>query len=330
MKKTKNLQKLFALLLAFGMLLSLAVGVSAEEENKEWVLAADQSRITDGETHYMYYELPYGDWFRPHAIYEYLQTVAWDDYYQSASVAQPMIGDAVHPEMVYLFNYLTAYGLHGVYVTESGKRALDAYLDGEYAQYEFAESYYTSSVMTDTDAEALINSTPNCSVDVTTLKGAPRYEIIGYDSSLSFAHVIGAVFEKDGEYLYFHYATLPNYCFDSEGNLSFRSGTAPAYLLDAASAEMAEEYAESMSDFSTEISSEPMSPTDEAVYVVFFWFLLIPLFLLAIPFLALGVIFAILKKGAARWRWLGVIALSLIWIVLSFIISILCIVLAIL
>lgn len=319
----KSFKKLFAILVCFGMILSLCLAVSAQdagvqsetEEEIEWVVSDDQQTLTYGNETYALYPLPATEWFRPYEFYKYSQSVKVGQKSLNM-IGHPVIESTeeeivLNQDMVVVYDYIGSAAMIRVYVTPQGAKELDRYVSGKYTQYELAQGYYTSSVISGALVNAWASSEADMTVDVTKLGTAPSYKVLGYDSTLTLAHVIGEVFEYKGDYLFVNYDKLDNSHFDSNGNLSFRSGTVPALCLNDAHARQVAEAIEAAQSFSPYVHGEQAELLDPSISMIIFLVMVAPLlYLLPLATLILGIVLRSIKRIPHRERWTLVIVLS--------------------
>ncbi|MBQ2807076.1 MAG: hypothetical protein IJF08_08500 [Clostridia bacterium] len=323
----KHTKQLYALLLCLSLLFSLALPAFASEteteseEQVEWVVSDDQLTLTDGDTVYTRYKLYTFDRFRPHDFYEYTKRIETDNPYvdligQPAHVIEGKV--IINRDVAVIFDYFSDMADFRVYVTAEGAAALDQFVQGNYAAYELAESrFYSASV----DADLMVSlqsRTSDTIVEVAELGNLPYYDVYGYDSTMTFVHVIGVVFENDGQYLYVDYEWLDNTHFDADGNLSFRSGSVPVYTLSAAESEQIAAATEQMQHYSVNLIEDEVEPLDATLSMIFFLLLASPLlYLLPIGLMVLGIVLSHSKKVSNRARWKLVILLAAIWLGLA-------------
>ncbi len=323
----KHVKKLSIFLLCISLMLSLSLPVLASdaatesEEQVEWVISDDQLTLTGGDTVYTRYELYTFDLFRPHNFYEYSQRIETDSPYvdligQPASEVEGNV--IVNRDVAVVFDYYSDMADFRVYVTAEGAAALDQFAKGNYAAYELAESRFFSAPV-DADLMATLQGkTSDAAMDVTELDNLTYYDIYGYDSTMTFVHVVGVVFDNDGQYLYVDYEWLDNSHFDADGNLSFRSGNVPVYTLSAAESEQIAAATEQMEHHSVNLIEDEVESLDATLSMVFFLLLASPLlYLLPIGLMVLGIVMSCRKKTPNRKRWKLVILLSAIWLGLA-------------
>ena len=319
----KSFKKLFAILVCLSLILSLCLAVSAQdtgvqsetEEEIEWVVSDDQQTLIYGNETYTLYTLPATEWFRPYEFYRYSETIKTDQKALDL-IGRPVIESTeqeivLNQDMVLVYEYMGYDAMIRVYVTPQGAKELDRYVSGKYMQYELAQEYYTSSVISGELVNAWASSEADMTVDVTNLGTAPSYKVLGYDSTLTLAHIIGEVFEYQGDYLFVHYDALDNSYFDANGSLSFRSGTVPALRLSDAHARQVAEAIEAAQYFSPSIHGPQAELLDPSISMIIFLVMVAPLlYLLPLATLILGIVLRNIKRIPHRERWTLVIVLS--------------------
>ena len=327
----KHVKKLSIFLLCISLMLSLSLPVLASdaeteaEEEITWVVSDDQLTLTGGDTVYERYELYTFDRFRPHDFYEYTGRIETDSSYvdiigQPAHVIEGKV--IINRDVAVIFDYFSDMADFRVYVTAEGAAALDQFVQGNYAAYELAESRFYSAPV---DADLMVSlqsRTSDTIVEVAELGNLSYYDVYGYDSTMTFVHVIGVVFDNDGQYLYVDYEWLDNTHFDADGNLSFRSGSVPVYTLSAAESEQIAAATEQMQHYSVNLIEDEVEPLDATIAMVFFLLLASPLlYLLPIGLMVLGIVLNHSKKVSNRARWKLVILLAAIWLGLAILTS---------
>ena len=323
----KHTQKILAVLLCMILLLCATLPVSASDKAEDtepeirWELSEDEQTLTYGDQTYTYYAIPSYDWFRPYQSYQYLQE------FDVRFIGQPILsteGEEVtlYEDMVVLYVYFDVNTAFDVYVTAQGARALDEYMAGNYAQYELTSGSYESATISEQTVRAWSEITPTETVDATLLGELVSYNVIGYDSTLTFAHIIGKVFEYNGDYLFVNYSHLNNTHFDSYGNLSFRSGNVPVVRLSAQDKAQITDTIDRFEYYDGEIVYEQSDPLDATLSMVLFLLLASPfLYILPALFLVFGIVMRCIKKLPGRKRWNTVIIASIVWLGLSLITS---------
>ena len=304
---------------------TLPVSASDKAEDTEpeirWELSEDGQTLTYGDQTYTHYVIPSYDWFRPYQSYQYVQE--FGNYF----IGQPILGVegeeiTLYEDMVVLYVYFDVNTAFDVYVTAQGARALDEYMAGNYAQYELTSGTYESATLSEQTVRAWSEADATETVDATLLGELVSYNVIGYDSTLTFAHVIGQVFEYNGDYLFVNYSYLNNTHFDSYGNLSFRGGSVPVVRLSAQDKTQITDTIDRFEYYSGEIVYEESDPLDATLSMVLFLLLASPfLYILPALFLILGIVMRCIKKLPGRKRWNTVIIASIVWLGLSLITS---------
>lgn len=341
----KRMKRLFALTLVLMLISCLSLSVFATEEpseteqDYEWVLSEDNQTLTWGDEVYTRYEIPENDWFRPYMFYEYNQTMDTGMYgtYYVDLIGQPVLEETeddvvICADMAIIYDYMADDAVILVFVNEYGEQILDAYMAGQYEKYDLSFGYgYNNKCapISENMVKTWNAATPDLEIDVTTLKDASHYEILGYDQTLTLAHVIGAVYEIDGQYVYLHYDKLDNNHFDADGNLSFRSGTVPALRLNSQQTEVVDNAIEDAESFSVSMTYEQTEPLEGGIAMILMVLMLFPpMVMLPCITLVLGVTLACIRSVPGRGRWLLVAILSLLWILFAVILGLTLIILA--
>ena len=327
----KHTKQLYALLLCLSLLFSLALPAFASEaeteseEQVEWSVSDDQSALYYGDEFYGRIKLRGTNWLRPYVFYQYNQDMETDNNMVDC-IGRPATyqGDelVLHEDMVVVFDFLSSYADIRVYVKDEAVSQISSFVTGEYAKYELAEGYYHSGEMDASTVERWNAQGPDSSVDATVLGDLTYYYVLGYDSTLTIAHVVGAVFERDGEYLYVHYDTLGNNYFDADGELSFRGGDVPVLRVGSADAATVVSALENATNFEVDVTYEPQEPLNATIAFIVFLLLASPLlYLLPIGLAVLGIIMSRIKRTTHPARWKAVIILSTVWLVLAILLS---------
>ncbi len=323
----KHTQKIFAVWLCMILLLCATLPVSASDKAEDtepeirWELSEDGQTLTYGDQTYTHYVIPSYDWFRPYQSYQYVQE--FGNYF----IGQPILGAegeevTLYEDMVVLYVYFNTNTAFDVYVTAQGARALDEYMAGNYAQYELTSGTYESATISEQTVRAWSEADATETVDATLLGELISYNVIGYDSTLTFAHLIGQVFEYNGDYLFVNYSHLNNTHFDSYGNLSFRSGNVPVVRLSATDKAQITDAIDRFEYYDGEIVYEVSDPLDATISMVLFLLLASPfLYILPVLLLVFSIVMRNVKKFANRKRWNTVIIASIIWLGLSLLAS---------
>ena len=333
----KHIKKLYAILLCISLMLSLPIMACAEsseetEEVLEWTVSDDQSTLYYGDQVYSRCELYPYDWFRPYHFYEYSQEIETDYEYldtvgHPAHVIESQV--IVKHDIAVVYDYVGNDANYRVYVTEQGAASLQDFRTGHYAQYHLADGYSMSAPISSNlvqdwdihwDLDAFVMN--GYTKEATELGKMDHYEIIGYDETMTFAHVVGAVFDDNGTYLFVDYDSLDNSYFDAYGNLSFRQGTVPVLVLDQQDENAINEAIEQGEFFSTNTIGEEIEPLEATIAILLFLGFASPfLYLLPIALMIFGIIMSTVKKVPNRKRWKWVIILAVIWLVLAILTS---------
>ena len=327
----KYVKRIFAVAVILATLASFTFGVCAADKAddwSQWTLSEDETNITYEGVAYDRYELPFNTWFRPKSLYVYEQDLG---YY--VNVARPILSEGHNDEIlcqdvVLLYEYSGIDDLEAMYVSKEGKAIMDRFAQGEYARYELFTSYSSGKQISEKTVDRWNGADSNTSVDVTQLAGEARYEILGYDETLTVAHVVGAVFEVDETYLYIYYDVLENQYFNSDGSFSFRKGTVSALILDQEDASWVETAIEEANEGEDEwrqftYESEESEPLDPVGSMVIMLFLLSPLmFVLPVILLVMSLVLSFVREIPGRGRWRRIAILSASWLLLSLIITI--------
>ena len=313
---------LLCLMLVFGSLLPVCAADEAEE-SPEWTFSEALGMLTYGTTEYQQMEISSDIWFNPCALYTFNQNLE-TNFEKYTEVAHPVADPSAQnraplTDVAFLYGSVTAHGLYAVYATDSGKSIINDFNAGKYAQYELG-SDYSSSVL---DAQMVMdwrNAEPDITILAEQLSDAPYHYVLGYDATLSLAKPIGVIFEYSDQYLY-----VPGeQCLDINGYLSLRPGTVTVYVLNQAHAEQVQTAISNKERHYYEDIGEQSEPVPPTISMALFLLIASPLmYILPTLLLALGIVMRCVKKIPNRKRWNAIIILSSLWLVGSFITSLL-------
>lgn len=221
------------------------------------------------------------------------------------------------------FFYGGDYGIKTdfVYVTEKGKKILDAYTSGAFAAwYLYSEA---SGSVAAADGELIDRLDLAARENQQTVPAAnlglwEAYEILGADLTGSFLHTHGMIFHlPEGDY-YVNCDELDNTFFTADGELSFRRGDVPAVKLPAEMAqavqalmEKSEPISYTVRTYAEEEETSDMDPQSIFAVCSVIMGVILPL----IPFVA-GIVLSFSKKSLHPKRWLTLTAFATVWMVL--------------
>ncbi len=227
------------------------------------------------------------------------------------------------PEIIEINSYYTL----AVYVTDKGRVSLDALQNGEAASYRIETPYGYSATLDAAFAKELKNGTEKREFDVTTLRNALQFDVLGYDGTGAYACVYGAVYSVDGGYYYVHYMTLGNQHFDANGDFSYRSGTVEAIKLSDEQARTllaAERNAEfRMVEYQYEYEDISDHEVNEDGAIIMFVICMVILgFVVPLPLLIVSICMARSHKRRYPKYWYILTAVSAAWMVMALILLI--------
>ena len=324
MKHIKKITALLlCLLLALGTVLPICAmddEAAAPEESSEWSLSEDQYTLSYGDVVYERMEIPTDVWFRPFTLYSFYTPVD-----QGINVAHPVANSnaaerTALTDVAFLYSSTSASGLISVYAsTHTGKAIIEDFCAGRYAQYELG-TYHQSAVLSAETVTLWRNTEPNITIFAEQLSNAPYHYVFGYDATLSLAKVIGVIFEYSGQYLY----VQGEQCLDINGHLSLRPGTITVHILNAEHVEQVQAAISGKEYYTCEDVGEQSEPVPPTISMALFLLIASPLmYILPTMLLALGIVMRCVKKIPNRKRWNAIIILSSLWLVGSFITSLL-------
>lgn len=311
-------KKLICLLLVCLLIPALCVSVLAEEEEyAQWIISEDGEELSlDGKT-YTWYPLAYGDIIKPEERFIY-----------ENEVENPVNGDELtviinpdNPHMVFLVEYEYRNEVERVYVTEEGRRILDAYVNREFAEYLLTDDYDASVISSDMAAQLDAQTENQKSVEVTQLRERNCYEIVGYDETHTVVHTHGAIYLLADGYYYINYDALDNTHFDSNGNFSYRSGSVTLVKLGEKHAREISDAIGDMdswsSEFMSELETDEIEVETDSAEIVFFVLSVIGGLVIPVAPLVLGLVFARSKKSVNPHKWYLLSSLAALWIILA-------------
>ena len=338
----KNLTKIFAALLSLCAITSLLLlGAHAfgetepidevEGEKVDWTYNFTENTLSHGDVVYEEYFMPSGfELF----VHEYGYSGSFPisaDGLRSGSVTQIMPDPdtpEVYRDIAIMFEPPRTQDR--IFVTESGKAIVDAFVNGEYGSYQFAKNIRTRAIISDGDLIDLSERQPNLTIDVKTLRSAQEYVIYGVDQTGHFAHAIGAIYETvDGNgFVYVHFDGLESNYLDADGTLSFRQGEVPAYSVSTSKVTDLLVKSTSMPNhYRSKYSFDDQVDLDQTPALIIFAIMMSPfLYIAPLLLLTLGIVLRSIKKVPSRKRWNSLIILSCLWLVCSLAITALCIV----
>lgn len=313
-----NRKKIIAFLALLTLLIAtLMPMVSADEAYVEWTLSDDEQTLTDGTVSYTYYgKVSYE--LSPDNVYTYAAEVYLQEEGLCSVRADPTVSNVVWLETG-AWNYL--------YATDEGRIALDRWFVnreiGAYCVWDNDDVAELSSSLADAMDAAVLQQAAMRTVSVMELEALPRYEITAHDSQGLFSTPYGVVYEwEDGAYYYVNYWLLDNSYFDANGKFSYREGTVTLTLLDES---LASQFATVIGEthyYDVEYQWES-DGLPEVPMVVFWLFFIFVGFLLPIPFLVLGIVFANMQKWGRPQYWYSLTILGGLWMLLSALLAVL-------
>ncbi len=294
-----------------------AFGTTATHEAPiEWTLSEDGEKLTASTgTVYYRYEMDIDAELNPWNVYYFANSVklgSGNNYSGTASVRSY----ARDGEIVWI---TSAMGTD-VYVTEVGEQMLKGFADGTERIYNIAREsnlYYSKIDATFAEElrEAYIRGEQIYTFDVRELRYVERYYVQFGDSRDVFWCDEGYIFDIEGEYYYVHFDSLDNTHFDADGYFSFRSGEVELMKLDEEMSEVVGasilrlRSRETITNFETDDNNSEMP-------MIFFWMPYVFIgFILPLPFLALGLIFANVRKKSKYWY--AVVISAGVWMLLA-------------
>ncbi len=328
------MKKLLSILLVILTVMTFAVSVAAQDdvlfsEDTQWELSEDARTLTDGTREYTEYPIPYTDTFLPEEAYLLEYAIVSDDFVNYDITLSKSTGDII------CLSPSDEWEMEAVYVTEAGKKTLDAFYDGMYGcariyNYDSGFSFFAGYAEISLDFVNELDSFEGevVTVNVTELSELDICTLYVYDPTDTIEHLHGDIYIDDDAYYYINYDALDNSYFDSEGFFSFRSGTVNALKLDEnavevlnkASANLESHYTQY--DYSMSTGAEDYVEYNgimaESAALAAFW-IINAIFGFIIPLVIgiIGIVLALSKKPGNNKRWLALTALSVLWMIVA-------------
>lgn len=306
-------KKIISILFALIIMLTLCIIVSAEDYT-EWTVSQDEKTLIIGDKTYELYTgyLSLNDKILPEEKFVYGDEYGYSDLYLKRNME--------NEDIMVLTVSAYSYSIERIYVNSEGKKALDSFVDKNYSLYRISSSYTKYSNTTKGWIDLLDGGTV-VKLDVRSLQSCQSYYVLGYDSTGSIAHTVGAIYNLDGAYYYVNYDILPNNYFDANGNLSYRQGDVNAYKLNTAQESDMEEFTYRMDYFDIRFESDT-TPSFEGAGRGFFIFIFVfvtALFGFIIPLVPviIGTIRITKQKTKNPKRWLLMLIACTLWIVVA-------------
>lgn len=310
----RNTKKIVSFLAVLLLLIAVMMPmVSASKDPLEWTLSEDEQTLSDGVNTYTFYKtIPYAE-LETREVYVYADTMELSVAGTCDLCVNPNISDIV---------WLESYDEIFLYATDAGKQKLDAwFVNREIGGYRVWSEGLAASLdksLLDSMNAAVEAQAAMRTVRVSDLANLSRYEIYAHDTNELFAKSYGVVYRMtDGGYYYVNYGTLDNSYFDADGNFSYREGTVTLTLLDETlTAEFVETLELANEDFLPDYTWEgSMMNLDFGVLpaIIFWIFYVLVGFLVPVPFLVLGIVFANVRKWGRPKYWYFLSVFSLLW-----------------
>ncbi len=308
-------KKIILVLFALIIMLTLCIIASADDYT-EWTISEDGETLMVGnDTYELYKGYMYPtDRFLPEISYVYENRVNYDYLKKNYEDDGIMVLSSYSDSLRY------------IYVNNEGRAALNQFLNGKYSSYKIYEGQRIVSAPS--SWINLLDGGSIVTVDVRDLKYCETYEVLGYDSTGTIAHTVGAIYADDTSYYYVNYDKLSNNYFDANGYFSYRQGTVKAYKLNATQSLDVQEYINNFHALDTIYETDKDDSFDgfgKGFYVFIFVFVTV-LFGFVIPLVPviIGAIRVVKGKTRNPKRWYLLFIGCALWILLT-----ICILLAI-
>lgn len=235
-------KKIISILFALALMLTLCIIVSADEYT-EWSISEDgQTLIVGSDTYKLYEEYLYPtDKFLPEKSF----------IYENTSPSYLYLKRNYEENGIMIVSDYYGTGTEYIYVNNEGRATLNSFINGAFSNYKISDKYFSEYASTSKNWINNLDGGSITTIDVRSLETCERYYILGYDSTETVAHIVGAVYDRNDTYFFVNYDNLSNNYFDANGNFSYRQGTVKAYKLNTAQSSDMVEYLSNMTAYET-------------------------------------------------------------------------------
>lgn len=304
------------------LILPCTAMVASPYNHNTWEMAEDGTWIHYKQITYTYYDAP-AEW---HILPE--RALVYDDPIVWNGTEYQVYADKESASILWLLDQETQEIL--LYTTDTGRLLLEDYAQERNVHYYLAQNITTSrcrrSLLPTTTFETLnhLTSSSAITVDVRDLRTLTRYDILMYDKTEVVYRVCGAIYEKQGGFLYVDYRALNNTYFDADGNFSYRSGHITATSFTAKEGEFLDACMGSMTEFHTKYIYENDNgftldeESNVAAQIAVFWvFFVLIGYILPIAPLVVGLIMPRSAKHGYPKRYYVIALLAIVWMCLA-------------
>ena len=305
-----------ALLLIFAQIMSL--GVLASDAEDEWEIGENEIYFGDKKYVSVVPEKPF--YFVAKNVIYYELNDYFGDFWVEVNAADDDM------QIAWL-----DIDTEGFYVSEDGKKDLEAFLGGKADSYLICAGEYLyhngaiGTVTVDALDAAYNGGAEKITVDVAELKDLERYDVIAVDRTGTVGFEHGAIYIlENGRMGYISYDALGNQYFDADGYFSYRKGTVEVAIIKGTLRADVVNDANNMGYNSPNYYS---AVEDDGIFdgeflsaygVVIFWICFILLgFILPLPFIIVGLILPRVKKMGKPKYWYLMSVVAGVWLVLS-------------
>ncbi len=324
MKKNFTKKTVLALSLLIIVSLFTTVAFAADGEYVQWKISDDETVVRNVTDDISYRYFWNGTAIFPDSDVEYVydQDIQYAGTDYLTVIASPDYKDAVWID--------DPYGYRNIFATEKGAEDLNAFTNGKTGSFVLVnvdgERAQISKETVEAFDAALRSGEGVKTFDLRDLKPVGQknevFELIARDESGTFAYNYGAIYRfSDGKYWYVNFSDLENNCFDSYGDLSYRSGSiemvpiSDVSLLEASLSDMSYRYTEYVYEWEGDTF---IDEDTQSVFTILFWiFYVVIVVVPALPLMGLGVLFANLKKFGKPKYWYLLTAFAALWLIFA-------------
>ena len=316
--KIKKIFILLFVILSLIMTLSVtafAAGSIDSEEITEWAKNGDGS-LTDGVSVY-----------RPYPSSDKLDILPFNVYVYRDSHN----GEYTEEIFSYEKGGMLIWHDGEIYATDYYKGTLDELLGGRADWIRLESDGKIGSV--DASFRDTINDKSGAFVVsvLSNLEDCLAYRVLGYDTYLSVCTVYGTIYEIGDKLYYLDHSSLPDSCFDSNGELTYVGGQVKIYQLSASNSGQVSRVRDNLRKYSSKYTYEdPEHPIEqewtqyeEDSITSFYVFFVILFYLVPIAFGAISLAIGLTRSYRSGRNWFIVTGLSALWIIISTVILIL-------
>ena len=298
-------KKIASILFALVIMLTLCIIASASDYT-EWTVSEDGERLMVGNEAYELYKgyMYPTDRFLPETSFVYENRVNYDYLKKNYEADGILILSSYTDSLKY------------IYVNDEGRASLNQFLNGNYSSYKLHNGNMivnaSSNWINSLDGGSLVT------FDVRDLKNYEKFEVLGYDSTGTIAHIVGGIYADDTSYYYVNYDKLSNNYFDANGNFSYRQGTVKAYKLKAnQEADMAE-YINNMQYIETVYEENNSFDGIGKGFATVYFVIITAIFGFIIPIapIVIGTVRIVTGKSKNPKRWYLLFAGFALWVII--------------